>query len=57
MNTLYYEIEGIESVSAICNEVEIPENVISLKAVRKKTEYFYNILQHLIEKLYGHKIL
>lgn len=57
MNTLYYEIEGLKSVGSNYSEVKIPENVISLNAVRKKTEYFYNILQHLREKLYGRKIL
>lgn len=49
MNTLYYEIEGIKSVDEIeglkgvgtnYGEVEIPENVISLKAVRKKDGIF-----------------
>ena len=49
MNTLYYEIEGIKSVDEIeglkgvgtnYDEVEIPENVISLNAVRKKDGIF-----------------
>lgn len=54
MNTLYYEIEGLKNVGTNYGEVEIPENVISLNAVRKKDGIF---LQHLKEKLYGHKIL
>ena len=40
MNTLYYEIEGLESVSTNYDEVEIPENVIGLNAVRKKDGIF-----------------
>ena len=49
MDTLYYEIEGIKSVDEIeglkgvgtnYDEVEIPENVISLNAVRKKDGIF-----------------
>ena len=49
MNTLYYEIEGTKSVDEIeglkgvgtnYDEVEIPENVISLNAVRKKDGIF-----------------
>lgn len=40
MNTLYYEIEGLENVDTNYSEVEIPENVISLNAVRKKDGIF-----------------
>ena len=40
MNTLYYEIEGLEGVNTNYGEVEIPENVIILKAVRKKDGIF-----------------
>lgn len=40
MNTLYYEIEGLKSVGTNYDEVEIPENVISLNAVRKKDGIF-----------------
>lgn len=49
MNTLYYEIEGVKSVDEIeglkgvgtnYGEVEIPENIISLNAVRKKDGIF-----------------
>ena len=40
MNTLYYEIEGLENVGTNYDEVEIPENVISLNAVRKKDGIF-----------------
>lgn len=49
MKKLYYEIEGLKSVGTNYGTVRIPENIISLNAVRKKkTEYFYNILPHLI---------
>lgn len=40
MNTLYYEIEGLKNVGTNYGEVEIPENVISLNAVRKKDGIF-----------------
>lgn len=40
MNTLYYEIEGLKSVGTNYGEVGIPENVISLNAVRKKDGIF-----------------
>ena len=40
MNTLYYEIEDLKSTGIIYGEVEIPENVISLNAVRKKDGIF-----------------
>lgn len=49
MNTLYYEIEGVKSVDEIeglkgvgtnYGEVKIPENIISLNAVRKKDGIF-----------------
>lgn len=40
MNTLYYEIEGLKNVGTNYDEVKIPENVISLNAVRKKDGIF-----------------
>lgn len=40
MDTLYYEIEGLKSVGIIYGEVEIPENIIGLNAVRKKEGIF-----------------
>ena len=40
MNTLYYEIEGVKNVIANYGEVGIPENVITLKAFRKKDGIF-----------------
>lgn len=40
MDTLYYEVEGLKSVGIIYGEVEIPENVISLNAVRKEDGIF-----------------
>ena len=40
MDTLYYEIEGLKSAGIIYGEVEIPENIISLNAVRKKDGIF-----------------
>lgn len=46
MNTLYYEIEGLKSTGIIYGEVEIPENIISLNAVRKKDGIF---LQYVTE--------
>lgn len=40
MDTLYYEVEGLKSVGIIYGEVEIPENIIGLNAVRKKDGIF-----------------
>ena len=40
MNTLYYEIEGLKNVGTNYGTVEIPENIISLNAVRKKDGIF-----------------
>lgn len=40
MNTIYYEIETLENVNTNYGEVEIPKNVIGLKAVTKKDGIF-----------------
>lgn len=47
MNTLYYEIEGLQSVGSNYGEVEIPENVISLNAVRKKRRNIFTIYYNI----------
>ena len=40
MNTLYYEIKGLKNIGTNYGEVGIPENVISLNAVRRKNGIF-----------------
>ena len=47
MNTLYYEIEGLKNVGTNYGEVEIPENVISLNAVRKKIRNIFTIYYNI----------
>ena len=47
MNTLYYETEGLKSTGIIYGEVEIPENVISLNAVRKKRRNIFTIYYNI----------